>query len=204
MPHKPTAAKQTLNRVYPFILIIAGTLGLLASFAITIEKLHLLQNPAYHPLCSINPIISCSPIMLSPEASAFGFPNSLIGIFGFALVVNVGVSLLAGAALKRWYWRAFNAGTLFGIVFVHWLIAIALFDIKALCIYCNLVWVITAPIFWYTTLYNLREGHLPTPAKLKTAVAFAQRHHGDILAAWYGILIFIVLHQFWYYWQTLL
>ncbi len=195
---------KTLKEVLPYILMIGGILGFLASFVITIEKLHLLQNPNYQPTCSINPVISCGPIMASPEASAFGFPNPLIGIFGFALVINVGVSMLAGAKLKGWYWKLFNLGTLFGIVFVHWLIYEALFDIGALCIYCNLAWVVTAPIFWYTTLYNLREGHLKTPKKLASVVAFASKHHGDILLVWYIGLIGIVLNRFWYYWSTLL
>src|SRR5437660_12620867 len=161
-----------LPRIFPFLLIAGGILGLLASFAVTIEKLHLLQNPHYHPLCSINPIISCGPIMLSPEASAFGFPNSLIGIFGFAPVINVGVSLLAGARFKRWYWLLFNLGLLFALVFVHWLMYEALFNIKALCLYCNVVWIVTAPLFWYTVLYNMREGHIPTPPQLKMIAAF--------------------------------
>ena len=192
-----------LPRIFPFLLIAGGILGLLASFAVTIEKLHLLQNPHYHPLCSINPIISCGPIMLSPEASAFGFPNSLIGIFGFAPVINVGVSMLAGARFKRWYWLLFNLGLLFALVFVHWLMYEALFNIKALCLYCNVVWIVTAPLFWYTVLYNMREGHIPTPPQLKMIAAFVQRHHGDILVAWYLVLMSIVLHQFWSYWSSL-
>jgi hypothetical protein len=60
------------------------------------------------------------------------------------------------------------------------------------------------PIFLYTTLYNLRTGVITTSASLKRLVAFLQRHHGDILVAWYGIIIIVILNHFWYYWKTLL
>jgi hypothetical protein len=59
-------------------------------------------------------------------------------------------------------------------------------------------------MFWYTLLYSLREGHLKTPKSLVGVVAFAQRHHADILILWFLIIIALILKRFWYYWQTLL
>ena len=199
-----TVRSKTLPKILPYILIIGGILGLLASFILTQDKIHFAENPDYKPLCSINPVISCGSITKSKQGSAFGFPNPFLGLAGFAMVVNVGVSMLAGGKFKKWYWRAFNAGTLFGFLFVHWLIYQSLFSIKALCLYCMLTWSVTVPIFWYTTLYNLREGNIPTPKKLKAAVNFAQRHHGDILLIWFLIIIGLILNKFWYYWSTLI
>jgi len=66
------------------------------------------------------------------------------------------------------------------------------------------VWSITWPIFWYTTLYNLREKNVPTPEKLRGIVSFAQKHHADILVAWYLLIIALILQNFWYYWSTLI
>jgi uncharacterized membrane protein len=40
------------------------------------------------PSCSINPILSCGSVMTTPEAEAFGIPNLLIGIAGFAVVTQ--------------------------------------------------------------------------------------------------------------------
>lgn len=177
---------------------------MLASFIITIEKFHVLENPAYRPSCSLNPVVSCGPIMNSKQASAFGFPNPFIGLAGFAMVINVGVSMLAGAKFKRWYWRLFNLGSLFGILFVHWLIYQSLFNIKSLCLYCILAWAVTAPIFWYTTLYNLGEKNITAPKKLAGVAAFARKYHSEILLAWYLSVAGIIVHQFWYYWSTLI
>jgi len=53
-------------------------------------------------------------------------------------------------------------------------------------------------------LYNLRSGNIPTPNSLKGLVAFANRHHGDILLVWFVVLIALIFKRFWYYWSTLL
>ena len=66
------------------------------------------------------------------------------------------------------------------------------------------LWAFTIPIFWYTTLYNFRAGHLKTPKKFTGVVAFAQRHHVDILVLWFLIIIALILKRFWYYWHSLI
>jgi uncharacterized membrane protein len=196
--------KVTLQKAFPYVLTVGGVIGFFASFILSIDKFKLLVNPQFHPLCSINPIISCVSVASTPQAAAFGFPNMFMGIAGFAMVVAVGVGMLAGARYKRWYWLLFNLGPLFGISFIHWLFFESVYRINALCIYCMMVWSVTVPIFWYTTLYNLREDNLPTPKKLKGFVEFLQTNHGTILALWYIIITFLILKHFWYYFSTLL
>jgi uncharacterized membrane protein len=195
---------RTLEQNLPWILAGGASIGLLAAFVLTMEKIALLQDPGHQLSCSINPVLSCGSIILSDQASAFGFPNPFIGIAAFATLITIGVAMLAGATFKRWFWRGLQLGTIFGILFVSWLIWESLYDIGALCLYCMAVWTITWPIFWYTTLYNLRKKHIPTPKKLKAAVGFAQKHHADILIAWYVLVIALIIENFWYYWSTLL
>lgn len=195
---------RTLPSAMPWILIIGGTIGFLASFMLTMDKFKLLEDPNFQPLCSINPVISCVSVAGTPQASAFGFPNMFIGIAGFAMVVTVGVGMLAGARFASWFWRLFNVGPLLGITFIHWLFYQSVYNINALCIYCMIVWAIVTPVFLYTTLYNLREGHIPTPKRLKGVVKFVAKHHGDLLGLWYVVIIFLILRHFWYYFGTLL
>ena len=64
-------------------VLIAGVVGLAAALTLTVEKIEMLINPAYVPSCSINPVLSCGSVMVTPQASAFGFPNPLIGIVAF-------------------------------------------------------------------------------------------------------------------------
>ena len=76
-------------------VLIAGVVGLAAALTLTIEKIEILINPDYVPSCSINPVLSCGSVMITPQASAFGFPNPLIGIVSFTVVVVTGVLALA-------------------------------------------------------------------------------------------------------------
>ena len=202
MPTKTTPSK--FKQYYPYLLVIAGVIGMIAAFILTMEKMALLKDPSFQPSCNINPVLSCGSIIRTPQASAFGFPNPFIGLAGYAVVITVGMGLLAGAKFKRWFWLGLQAGTVLGLVFVHWLAYESLYDIGALCIYCMIVWVVTIALFWYTLLYNLREGTIKLPKSLQKAGYFAQRHHLDILIAWYVIFILLILNRFWYYWSTLL
>ncbi|MER8187694.1 vitamin K epoxide reductase family protein [Kitasatospora sp. NPDC094015] len=188
------------GRRYGWLLLVGGLLGLAASAVLTIDKIRLLKNPDYRPSCNINPIISCGSIMRTGQAEAFGFPNSLIGLAAFAALAAVGAGLLAGAAYRRWFWLGLQAGTLFGLGFVVWLIDQALYEIGALCPYCMVVWAVVLPLFWYTTLHTMRTGILPAP-RWWPAVA---RWHWVVPALWYLGIALLVLNRFWYYWSTLL
>lgn len=82
------------SRPFALLLVIGGALGLFASAVLTLDKIRLLKDPSYVPNCNINPIISCGSIMRSDQAEAFGFPNSLLGLAGFAVVIAIGAGLL--------------------------------------------------------------------------------------------------------------
>ena len=128
-------------------VLIAGVAGLVAALTLTVEKVTMLSNPSYVPSCSINPVLSCGSVMVTPQASAFGFPNPLIGIVGFTVVVVTGVLAVGRTGLPRWYWLGLAGGTtLLGVVFVHWLIFQSLYRIGALCPYCMVVWAVTIPL----------------------------------------------------------
>jgi len=190
-------------KYFSYILVIGGIIGFAAAFLLTIDKIELLKNASYQPPCNISPIISCGSVMKTPQASVFGFPNSLLGIFGFGVVMTVGMALLAGATLKRWFWLGLEAGTIFGVVFIHWLFFQSVFVIGALCPYCMVVWSVTIPIFLYTTLYNLKSGNIHTPKSIKQFVSVIQKYNRSVLILWYAAIIVTILIRFWYYWKTL-
>jgi uncharacterized membrane protein len=189
-----------LRSYFPQFLVASGLVGLFASLTLMVEKLAVLKDPNYIPSCNINPIIACGSVINTDQASAFGFPNPLIGIFGFGAVLVVGVSLLAGMKItKTWYWRTFWAGTLFGVLFVHWLFFQSVYRIEALCPYCVLVWVVTIAVFWYSTLWMLREGYLALPKSWARLSNFLQRNHMGVLICWYTALFWLIMSHFWYY-----
>ncbi|MFI7068884.1 vitamin K epoxide reductase family protein [Micromonospora sediminicola] len=192
-----------LTRVTAWICAVGGAVGLLAAATLTVEKINLLADPGYVPSCSINPILSCGSVMTTPQAEAFGIPNPLIGIAGFAAVATIGVTLLAGARLPPWFWLGLQAGAIFGVVFVHWLIYQSLYAIGALCPYCMLVWAVTIPIFLYVTLRNLHHHGHALPGPVRKAATAAAGYHSLILTAWYAVILATMLHRFWDYWTTL-
>ncbi|HET6863990.1 MAG TPA: vitamin K epoxide reductase family protein [Candidatus Saccharimonadales bacterium] len=194
----------TLIRVLPWLLFIGGLVGVIASLALSIERFDALANPHYRPVCNLNPIFSCSTVSSSHQAKAFGFYNPFVGLPGYGAVAAIGVAMLAGAKFKRWFWQLTQLGLTLAVAFITWLQFQTLYRIGALCLFCMIAWVATIPIFWYTTLYNLRVSNLPVSKKYKRPVEFLQRHHGDILLVWFLIIIALILKRFWYYWSTLL
>lgn len=190
------------ERSLPWLLLIGGLVGALASFALTVEKFALVADASYIPTCSLNPVLNCGSVMETAQASVFGFPNSLLGIAGFSVVAATGAGLLAGAGFARWYWLGLQAGVSVAVVFVHWLIVQSLYVIGALCPYCMVVWAVTVPIFWYVTLRNLFHGTLGGP--VRADVVFAGGIHLVPVTVWFLILFGLIAHRFWPYWSSLL
>lgn len=190
----------TLEKALPWLLVICGAIGLICALIIMYDKVELLKNPAFKPNCDLNPIISCGSVMESKQASAFGFPNPFIGIVGFSVVVTIGMSMLAGAGkLKRWFWLGLQAGTIFGLGFVHWLFFQSVYRIHALCPYCMVVWAMTITLFLYVTLYNIQTGVIRLRGGWERFGFFVRRHHLDILLLWLLIITGLILKHFWYY-----
>ena len=200
----PPAGRAALSRpALATLLLIGGFIALAASFVLAVEKYALLADPAYVPTCSLNPVVSCGSVMGSPQAVAFGFPNPLLGIAGFALVTGTGAALLSGARLAGWYWAGLQVGVTGGMVFVHWLIFSSLYRIGALCPYCMVVWAVTIPVFWYVTLRNLAALVHRLPAPVARGVAAARAHHGVVMTVWFLLIAAAILQRFWLYWSTL-
>lgn len=190
----------TLTKVLPWLLLVAGLIGLGCALVLSLDEVKLLKNPAFEPSCNINPVIACGSVMKSAQAHAFGFPNPFLGLIAYTAVAVTGGTLLAGAKFKRWFWLAFNAGLLFAVGFVHWLFYQTVYQIHALCPYCMGVWVVTITSFWYVLLYNLGQGNINPPGKAGQVMAnFVRKHHLDILILWFLIIFALILKHFWYY-----
>ncbi|MBX7546770.1 vitamin K epoxide reductase family protein [Streptomyces sp. NPDC004232] len=181
------------------LLVITGAAGLLASWVITLDKFKLLQNPHFVPGCSLNPVVSCGSVMKSPQASVFGFPNPMLGLVAYGVVVCVGMSLIAGARFPGWYWLLFEAGCLFGVAFVSWLQFESLYRIDALCLWCCLAWAATILMFWYATSLVVTHGYLPAPAWLKR---FLDEFTWPLPVLHIGVIGMLVLTRWWDFWTS--
>jgi uncharacterized membrane protein len=197
----PSRRAATVPRASAWWVLIAGVIGLIASATLMVEKIELLLNPSYVPSCNINPIVSCGSVMATPQASALGFPNSLIGIAAFTVITVTGVLAVAKVPLPRWYWIGIAAGTLAGAGFVHWLIFQSLYRIGALCPYCMVVWVATMSLLVVVSTVAFRPaGDGPTNVVLRELY----RWRWSIAALWFTAVFLLILVRFWDYWSTLL
>ena len=184
-------------------LLVGGTVGFAAAFALVLEKIALLGDSEYVPACSINPVLNCGSIMQTAQAEVFGFPNPLIGLASFPVLVATGAALLAGASFKRWYWWGLQAGVIFGAGFVVWLIFQSLYRIGALCPYCMVVWVVVIPTFWFVTVHNLRSGMFGTRVARSSAVHQIRDAQVLVLTLVVLVVLGLILQRFWSYWVTL-
>ncbi|GAB7106639.1 vitamin K epoxide reductase family protein [Streptomyces phaeofaciens JCM 4814] len=197
----PSAGATGGSRALAWLLIVTGALCVLASFVITVDKFALLQNPDFAPSCNLSPVLSCSNVMRSHQASVFGFPNPLLGLATYPVVTFTGFALLAGARFRRWFWLGLNLGTLFGAGFCMWLMTQALYEIGALCLWCCLAWAATVAMFWYTTVHNLRHGVVRAS---RGVVAGVREFHWVVPVTWYLCILLLIGTRFWTYWRTLL
>ncbi|MFI5757589.1 vitamin K epoxide reductase family protein [Streptomyces sp. NPDC051569] len=187
------------GRGFALLLVITGAAGLLAAWVITIDKFTLLEDPNFTPGCSLNPVVSCGNIMKSAQASVFGFPNPLLGLAAYAVVICVGTGLLAGARHRRWFWLGLNAGTLFGVGFCTWLQYQSLYNINSLCLWCCLAWAATIVMFCYVTVHNIEHRILPAPAGLRGALS---EFPWMPPVVWIGGIGMLILTRWWDFWTS--
>lgn len=188
--HRPTDIEHPVSRIpawarhrpFAWILLTTGVVGWVASAILASERLALYRNPEHVTSCDVNPWVSCGQVMGTWQSELFGFPNPLIGIVAFAVVITTAMLLLSGARAGRWYWLGLQAGVTAGTVFVIWLWSQALFSIYILCLYCMIVWAAMIPMFVLLTIRNLIHGILPAPSRL---VRFVATWAGTLVAITY-------------------
>ncbi len=196
-------SKLKSNNKFAHFLILVSAIGLVASFILTIEKFQLLKDPKVQLSCNFNPVVSCGSVISSPQAEAFGFANPLIGLVGFAVIITIGVGMIAGAKYKRWFWLGLQAGTIFGVLFSTWLFYQSLYVIKALCPFCIVVWAVVIALFVYVTRYNLINGNIKVKKSFQALSQWFFENAWFIVALWYLAIFVAILNRFWYYWKTL-
>lgn len=143
---------------FSIFLVLIGLVGLTAAFALTLEKIHKLTNPDEAASCDYSVIVQCGKNLASWQGSLLGFPNPLIGLMAWSVVITIGVSVFAGARYPNWLWRGLNIGALGALVFVIWLFSQSVFILGTLCPWCMVTWISAIPLFWVVTFWNMKNG----------------------------------------------
>lgn len=187
-----------VTAVRAWAVLIGGIVGLTASLTLTIEKIELLADSSYVPSCNLNPVLSCGPVMATPQAAVLGFPNPLMGIVAFTVVLVTGVLALTKVPLPHWYWLGLAVGTLAGAGFVHWLIFQSLYRIGALCPYCMVVWAVTMCLLVIFATLAYESG------RVRRNSQFLHRWRWTLTALWFVALFLLIFLRFQDYWLTLI
>lgn len=188
--------EKKFDKVFPWLLVIFSIIAFYMSFALATDKYRILADPSFVPSCSVNPLLSCGDVMSTPQASVFGFPNPLLGVIGFMITLTTAMAMLAGAKMKKWFWRCFYVGILFAITFIHWLYHEAVFEIEILCPNCMVVWASVAPIFYYTLMHGLFKKNFFKSSKSVKAAKFLWSYQFLFLGLWYVLLFGSIIFKF--------
>ena len=164
-----------------WLLSVGGIVGWFSSFTLTVDKIKLLEDPTYISSCNINSIIACGNIVKTAQASVFGFPNSVIGVSSFPILVLVGVLGLLQIAVPKWMYQVIALVSGLATIFVSWLFFQSVYVIGNLCPYCIVVWGMTVPIFFLT----LRD--LIKVSKSKN-IKYLEPFTGFLTLAWFLVV----------------
>lgn len=154
------------RRGFGWLSLITGFFSLLAAGVLVGERLQIYIDANHTTSCDFGGAFSCSSVMRSSAAQAFGFPNPFIGLVGFTILVVIAVTVLSGASMPRWYWVCHQIGLTFAWGFLVWLYTEAVYEIGALCLYCMICWFMITLAFVITTARNVLVGVLPAPVWL--------------------------------------
>ena len=179
-------------------MLVFAVFGLISSFTLSVEKIHLLENPDANLSCSFNVVLNCATVMQTWQAEVFGFPNSYIGLIAYPVVITVAVAGLAGVKFPRRFMAWAQAGYTLGLIFAYWLFFQSVFVIQILCPWCLVVTVATTIIFETLTRYNLRENNLYLSKKWhKRAQEWLKKDYDKLLTAgWLVLMIVLVILKF--------
>lgn len=186
------------NKGIFWTMLVAGFIALGAAFVLTVEKFHLLEQPDAVLTCSINLVLNCSTVMQSWQSAVFGFPNMLIGLMAFPVVITIAVLGLARVQFPRWFLIAANIGFALGAVFAYWLFFQSLYAIQVLCPWCLVVTTTTTLIFSSMLHYNLKHNtfQLAKATNKKVQSFLAGGYHQMVIIGWFAVMFALVYLQF--------
>jgi uncharacterized membrane protein len=157
--------------------IVGGILGAVVAFLLYLEYIGQLTGADAIISCQWGVLVTCGPNLLSPGGNILGFSNSIAGMVLFLGPVYAGVSELASpSGLRRWYWRTYGIFVAGAFVLVHYFAFQSIFVYGSLCPWCMIIWLVTIPLFWFTTGWMLRDG--------VWTEAPAARRVGSVIFSW--------------------
>lgn len=132
-------------RWQPIAAFLLSILGFGDSLYLTIE--HYTGNSAL--VCSATATVDCLKVTTSEWSHVFGAPVALLGLVFFTVMLGVNLPMLWHTSARWLTWLAWArlAMVVGGMGFVIYLLYRELFSIKAICLWCTGVHVVTFLLF---------------------------------------------------------
>lgn len=191
--------RELLSNRWTFGTMLAfGIVGLIASFVLTVEEFHLLKDPNAVLNCSFNLVLNCATVMKTWQASVFGFPNMLIGLMGFPMVIMIAMLGLAQVKLPRWFLIGANIGYVLWTLFAYWLFFSSVYVIQVLCPWCLIVTFSMTILSATITHFNLQNNTFQFSKSTNKKIEHVLEKDYDKLAVaiWIVFLISLVFLKF--------
>lgn len=169
---------------------LGSAVGLVASFWQLLEKLTLLKNSHAVLSCNLNSVFNCSNILNAHQSSVFGFPNSLMCVIFFTMMLVAGLVGWTGSQINKGLRFVLQAFTLFFLGFGFWYLWQSIFVIGALCIFC--IFCYGGLLFVNGAWFRLNYKDYPLSKKMMASLSLWVSRGADIFV-WCLIAAAIVL-----------
>lgn len=181
-----------------WIILLAAIGGLTASFVLTVEEFHLMQNPNAILSCSLNIVLNCATVMKTWQSHVFGFPNMLIGMIAYPAAISLAIFGLCGVKIPRQLLITAEVIATLGALFSYWLFFNSVYVIQVLCPWCLVVTFVTTLIVASITHHNLRQNTFGISKSSNQRIQnFVKKDYDKLItASWIVLLVGLVILKF--------
>lgn len=173
-------------------VLVAASLGLIASLVLSHEALILAANKSAVLSCSLNAVVNCATVANHWSASLMGFPNSFFGLMTFPVVMTIAVVILSGVKLPTWIMRASQIGVSLGLIFAGWMLYMSLVVIRVMCPWCLATDLAMLIIFFGVTRYNVLNKNCFNQKLNKKMLPFFEKSY-DQVVMWLVVVAIILI-----------
>jgi len=180
------------------VMLLAAAAGLIASFALILDEFQLQNDPHAILSCSINVVLNCSTVMQTWQSHILGFPNMIIGLMAFPVVITFALASLAGVKFPRWWLILANCAFVVDLLFSYWLFEQSVYSIQVLCPWCLVVTTATTLIFSSMLHFNLKQNTFKFAKKTNDRIQrfLSGGYHQMIVLGWLAFMVILVFVKF--------
>jgi len=149
------------RRAWPIGGAIASLAGIAATVVQIVERIALAEDPQSRLACNISELISCTDVLLAPQASVFGpIPNAAFGLLMFSVFLAAFTVAASRTSISKGFARGMQFLMLLMFAFVTWFMWQTAYVIGALCLHCTVIATaaVLANLAWWK-VWHRRHGH---------------------------------------------